>query len=139
MKEKYLTLFKQQETGDMSDISWYEFNEKATVKFLGDEELDDLKPLFHGREDSYTVLAYEIIRSLKTSYYIGGVICNDDSNEIILFYFFDTGRKEKRDPLRDISVLSLPAFWWTEKFGWIICVRRRITVVPRKPSVMTWH
>lgn len=95
MKESYLKFFKEQEA-EMSN-NWYEFDEKATPEFLEDEELDDLNHLFHGSEDSCTVLAYGIWPGLNTSYYIGGVICNDDRNEMVIFYFFDAGRKEKRD------------------------------------------
>ncbi len=95
MKESYQTFFKEQETKHTH--RWYEFGEKVTTEFLENEELDDLKHLFHSGEDSYTMLAYEIIPSAKTSYYISGVIYNDNKNEIIIFYFFDAARKEKRD------------------------------------------
>ena len=100
MKEDYLRFFKEQE--ESMSGNFYEFDEKVTMEFLEDEELGYLKPLFHGREDSYQMLAYAIWPSAHSSYYLGGVISNNDSNEMIFFYFFDAGRKEKRYPLRDI-------------------------------------
>ena len=104
MKEEYLSFFKEEEARYSGDkYFWFEFNEKMSTEFLENEELDDLKHLFHDKTDSYTVLAYEVFGgSAHTSYYIGGVICNDERNEMIIFYFFDAGRNEKRDTETEI-------------------------------------
>ena len=43
------------------------------------------------------MLAYDISASGHPSYYLRGVICNDDRNEIIIFNIEDRIRNEKRD------------------------------------------
>lgn len=95
MKEDSLDLFKKREENML--MGWHEYGEKVTSEFLVSEELDDLQHLFHDKEDTYTVLAYSIWPSAHTSYYISGIICSDEMNEMIFFYFFDAGRNEKRD------------------------------------------
>ena len=99
MKEAYLAFFQEEEAEHLRDIYfWYVFDEKVTMEFLEDEGLDKLKTLFHeGVEDSYKVLAYDISASGHPSYYLRGVICNDDRNEIIIFNILDGIRNEKRD------------------------------------------
>ncbi len=99
MKEAYLAFFREEEAEHLRDIFfWYVFDEKVTTEFLEDEGLDNLKSLFHeGVEDSYKVLAYDICASRHPSYYLRGVICNDDRNEMIIFYIHDGIRNEKRN------------------------------------------
>ncbi len=95
MKESYLSYFKEREAE--WDGGWLEFDEEVTAEFLEEEKLDYLDYLFHGSEDSYTVLAYVILPNHHYTYYLKGVICNDDRNEMIIFDIKDGIRKEKRD------------------------------------------
>lgn len=77
MKEEYLRFFNGEEARYSGDkYFWFEFNEKMPPGVFGG--------------------------SAHTSYYIGGAICNDERNEMIIFYFFDAGRNVKRNTETEI-------------------------------------
>ena len=70
------------------------FDERVTPEVLAEEELDYLGEIFQNKIDDYTFLAYEKVPATGDGYYLDGVLCNDDMNEMVFFAFKDGVRKE---------------------------------------------
>ena len=70
------------------------FDERVTPEVLAEEERDYLGEIFQNKIDDYTFLAYEKVPTTGDGYYLDGVLCNDDMNEMVFFAFKDGVRKE---------------------------------------------
>jgi len=72
------------------------FNEKVTPDFLKEEKLEYLGEILRDKAEDYTILAYEKgTGGEKEAYTLQGVICNDKTNEIVMFGFRDVLFNEK--------------------------------------------
>ena len=81
---------------EVENWRWYVFNEKATPDFLKEEKLEYLGEILHDKAEDYTILAYEKgTGGEKEAYTLQGVICNDKTNEIVMFGFRDVLFNEK--------------------------------------------
>lgn len=102
-EEEYQKKFQQRQEDyrmnridyEPKDWFWYVLDEEMTTDFLDNEGLDYLKKVFHNKTDNYTILAYEKAASADALYYLSGIFYNDDTNEIVMFDFRDSFRKEK--------------------------------------------
>lgn len=92
-KEEY-----HEESGnhEVEDWRWYVFNEKVTPDFLKEEKLEYLGEILRDKAEDYTILAYEKgTGGEKEAYTLQGIICNDETNEIVMFGFKDVLFNEK--------------------------------------------
>lgn len=80
---------------ELKDWSWYGFDKEVTPAFLEEEELEYLNKVFHNEADTYTLLAYEKVRYAGGKESFDGILCNDDTNEMVIFYFHDKNREEQ--------------------------------------------
>ena len=62
-------------------------------EFLAEEELDYLGKVFQNKTDDYTILADEKLNGREDTYYLNGILFNDDTREFVFFAFQTVDRK----------------------------------------------
>ena len=74
------------------------FDENVSSDFLEKEGLEYLKKVFHNTVDDYIILAYKGIGDTKGGKLcnLEGVLCNDETNEMVIFDFRDAFRKSRK-------------------------------------------
>ena len=114
-KERYLPLYAADEEEDHQEYQeewmskygevpdwaekWksdYVFDEKLTTDFLKNEELEYLEEVFHDSAEHYTILAYKGDSEGGERCGLEGILCNDETNEVVMFGFTDMFRKSRK-------------------------------------------
>lgn len=112
LKETYLSLYKEKKEKALRESresgedyqercrDWatvggtiYEFNVRVIPEIFKEGELDYLEKISRNKIEDYTLLADEKLNGREDTYYLNGILFNDDTHEFVFFAFQTVDRK----------------------------------------------
>ena len=86
LKKTYRSVYLSKEEENRYECKFV-FDERVPPEFLAEEELDYLGEVFQNKTDDYTILADKKLNGREDTYYLNGILFNDDTREFVFLHY----------------------------------------------------